>query len=85
MQSLWAARGSVNNFVEIRKQWPQVDLVNSRRITNAHESSHEAEKTSPHIGAAATKKDIDRFGTMAQNLIDLHVTRYVFHRRLLPG
>lgn len=73
----------MSNLVQIRKQRPKVDLVNTRRITNAHKSSHEVENPASHIGAAVTEKDVDCFGTTAQKLSDLHFTRYVFHHRLV--
>jgi hypothetical protein len=83
MRSLWTARDALSNVVEIREQWPELDFVDTCRITNAHKSSHETEKPPAHVGAPAIQKDLDRFRTEAQNVGDFHVTRYVFHRRLL--
>ena len=82
MRSLRTARAE-SNLVQIRKKRPQVDSVDTRRIADTHEPSHEAEKASSHIGAAATEKDVNRLGAATQNLSDLHVTRYFLHRRLL--
>jgi hypothetical protein len=57
--------------------------VNARRAPDAHEPSHEAEKPSAHVRATAAEKDVYCFGTTAQNVSDLHVTRNLVHRCLL--
>ena len=79
-RSLLATREALSSLVQVLKQGFQLDLVNTCRIADTHESRHQVEETAPHIRAAPGKEYVSRRGTMPDDLGDFHITGYPIHQ-----